>query len=203
MARPSRSSATCPASGRSSSRSSRRCRRSSTRRARSAPDRARPRHQQHVHQQRHHELINEELDGSLRLTIPIDVPHPAAGLRGDRRAGDSAAPGGDVARRRVRLPRPVQPDRRRRQPERDPAGRPDGPCGRGRLLAVHDHPLQDGAAAGRHASRMPSSRPAARPVGRCSSAESPSSSRSVVSSPSGSACSPGWPSGRWRSSSCR
>ena len=149
------------------------------------------------------DLINEELDGSLRLTIPMTFlilllafGAIAASVIPLLLAVTSlAAAYGFLALYSQTVGAG--------EPERDPADRPDGPCGRGRLLAVHDHPLPDGAATWRHRPGCHRARPAAPPVGRCSSAGSPSSSRSAGSSPWGSACSPGWPSGRWRSCSSR
>ena len=115
------------------------------------------------------ELINDDLDGSLRLTIPLTflilllafgaivasvIPlvlavtslAAAYGLLGLYSQTVGAG-----------------------QPERDPADRPDGPRGRGRLLAVHGHALPDGAAARRDRPDADRDRRAARPGGRCSS----------------------------------
>ena len=103
-----------------------------------------PRHpcrQQHVHQRRHQRA---DLDGPRRFAPPddpADVHHPAVRVRGDRGLGRAARPGHHLAGGRLRDPGHLQPDRRTGQPQCHAAHRADRAGRRGRLLAVHDHPV--------------------------------------------------------------
>ena len=130
-------------------------RRSSPRSGRSSTRPARPTRTSTIHAISS-TFINDDINelistGPRRLAPaddPADVLHPAVRVRGDRRLGRAARPGDHLAAGGVRDPGHLQPGRRAGQPERDPADRAHRAGGRGRLLAVHDHPLP-GRTAGR------------------------------------------------------
>ena len=91
-------------------------------------------------------LINGGLDDSLRLTLPLTFLILLIAFGAVVAAVVPLVLAIDRAARGVRDPRALQPGRRAGQPVREPARRPDRAGGRGRLLAVHDHPLPDRAA---------------------------------------------------------
>ena len=119
------------------------------------------------------ELVNRDLDGSLRLTIPITFVILLIAFGALVAAFVPLVLAITALLAAFGAAGHLQPGRRPGQPVRQPAGRPDRPRRRRRLLAVHGHARPPRVAArprppGRHRDR-----PAAPPAGRCSSAASP------------------------------
>ena len=86
-----------------------------------AAERPDPRHQQHVHQPRHQRADQRRARRLAAAHDPDHVPDPARGVRRDRRVGDPARARDHLARRRLRVPGPVQPGRRRRSARTRPS----------------------------------------------------------------------------------
>ena len=93
------------------------------------------------------ELINGGLDASLRLTIPLTFVILLIAFGAVVAAVIPLVLAVSCAAGSVRDSRALQPVRLAGQPVREPAGRAHRAGGRGRLLAVHAHPLPNGAAA--------------------------------------------------------
>ena len=103
--------------------------------------------EQHARQQRDQRARQRRSRRVAAAHDPPDVPDPARRVRDRGRGGGAARPRDHGPARGVRPARHLQPGRRSGQPVCEPAGRAHRPRGRGRLLAVHAHPLPDGTSA--------------------------------------------------------
>ena len=134
------------------------------------------------------EIILSDLDGSLKLTLPLTFLILLLAFGAIVAARVPLRPRPLLASGRLRNPRDLQPARGPRRRQRQPARAARRPRRRGRLFAVHHHPLPLRSAASVATSTRRSKSPAAPPVARCSSPALPSPSPSPACSPSASTC---------------
>ena len=110
-------------------------------------------------------LVGDDLDGSLRLTLPITFLILLVAFGAAVAAAVPLVLALTALLGGLRDPRHLQPARRAGGDEHEPARRPHRPRGRRRLLAVHDHPLPE-RAAGRQATSSRPSKSASGTAGR-------------------------------------